>query len=341
MDFSTNAHPMGANPWVTERIRRADRSRYPDLQYTALREELAGLHAVSPRRIVVGASASELIWRITRAWSGHERAAVITDERTFGEYLRAALHIGVPVVSPEGSRACSPLVWHCNPDNPTGASADERVAATLEWLRGRQAPRGMIAADLAYWPFRHLLGDRTELVTRATWANRVVQLWSPNKLHGLTGVRGAYLVLPASTAEIDGRLLASQAPSWVLGADGVALLSAHTRPRARAFVLSTAAKLRRWKHDQDRYLKEAGWQAQESHLHFGLWRPPVPPLAQLAWHAQLRHQGIKVRDASSFGRPGWVRLVSRPIEDVEALIAITDRFCRLRRTSREGRKGLR
>jgi histidinol-phosphate aminotransferase len=334
IDFSTNAHPAGPHPWVAEQVSRADRSRYPDPQYTALREELAGFHRVSRRRIVVGASASELIWRLTQAWSRCDRAVVVTDQRTFGEYRRAAVSSGVPVVSAEGSRTRAPLVWHCNPDNPTGEIGDGKIATTLEWLRSRRGPRGMVAADLAYWSFRHLLGDRADLVPRAPWANQVVQLWTPNKLHGLTGVRGAYLVLPESAAHVDGKLLARQAPSWVLGADGVALLSAHTRPQARTFLLRTAAELKRWKRHQDHHLQEAGWQPQQSPLHFGLWRPPVPRVAQLTWHAHLRRKGIKLRDATSFGRPGWVRLVSRPPEDVEALIAFTNRYCRTLRASR-------
>jgi histidinol-phosphate aminotransferase len=334
MDFSSNAHPLGPNPWVNEQIRRADRSRYPDPEYGALREKLARLHGVSARRIVVGASASELIWRITRAWSIRARAAVVTDERTFGEYLLAALRIGVPVVSAEDAEVCVPLVWHCNPDNPTGETADGRIAETLRWLRRRRGPRGIIVADLAYWPFRRLLGDRTGFIVRAAWADSVVQLWTPNKLHGLTGVRGAYLVLPDGARELEAELLTSQAPSWVLGADGVALLSAHARPEARAFLLRTAPKIREWKRNQDRSLREAGWQPLESRLHFGLWRPPVPPTAQLAWHAHLRRKGVKLRDATSFGRSGWVRLVSRSPEDVDALVTLTDRFRRLPRVRR-------
>jgi hypothetical protein len=43
-------------------------------------------------------------------------------------------------------------------------------------------------------------------------------------------------------------------------------------------------------------------------------------------HAQLRQSGIKVREARSFGRPGWVRLVTRAPGQVEELIAITARY---------------
>jgi histidinol-phosphate aminotransferase len=328
IDFSTNAHPLGPNPWVQEEIRRADRSRYPDPEYTALREELARLHGASRGRIVVGASASELIWRVTRAWRARPRAAVVTDARTFGEYSRAAFHAGVPLIRREEARGSLPLVWHCCPDNPTGEITEQKIVETLEWLKGRRGAPGAVVVDFAYWPFRRLLGEPTGFIARRIWIDEVLQLWTPNKLHGLTGVRGAYLVLPRRTHATEAGALMRQAPSWVLGADGVALLSSHTRPESRRFLMRTAMKLRQWKASQDRYLRENGWQAKESPLHFGLWRPPPMRAAPATWHAQLRRKGIKVRDATSFGRPGWVRLVSRSPKDVEALITVTSRLRR-------------
>ena len=63
--------------------------------------------------------------------------------------------------------------------------------------------RGIVAADLAYWPFRRLLGARSSMQLDTPWSNEVVQLWSPNKLHGLTGVRAAYLILPATSPAVE------------------------------------------------------------------------------------------------------------------------------------------
>ena len=40
---------------------------------------------------------------------------------------------------------------------------------------------------------------------------------------------------------------------------------------------------------------------------------------QLALLAMLRQQGIKLRDATSFGLPGWFRLGVRPPESQQAL----------------------
>lgn len=325
VDFSTNAHPMGPNPWIDECIRRADRTHYPDPGYAALREALGEFHRVAPQRIVIGASASELIWRLTRAWAVLRRAAVVTSQRTFGEYLRAARAIGLPVRSDMREATGAHLLWCCNPDNPSGQLRDEEIADAVQSMAASRGSRGVIVADLAYWPFRQLLGAGSALRLDTPWSDDVVQLWSPNKLHGLTGVRGAYLVLPASCRQLSQAGLESLAPSWPLGADGLALLTGHTQREARRFLDDTGPKLREWKAFQDRRLVAAGWKPQVSEMHFGLWQPPVPRAVQPTWHAQLRSSGIKVRDARSFGRPGWVRLVTRAPQQLEELIAITER----------------
>jgi histidinol-phosphate aminotransferase len=327
VDFSTNAHPMGPNPWLDERIRRADRTRYPDPGYAVLREALGQFHGVAPERVVIGASASELIWRLTRAWAAPGRGAAVTSHRTFGEYLRAARAIGLPVRSGTRAAGRALLLWCCHPDNPTGALRDGEIAAAVKRMSGPRGYRGIVAADLAYWPFRHLLGGKPSLQLDAPWSNEVVQLWSPNKLHGLTGVRAAYLILPVTSPRLSRTQLESLAPSWPLGADGVELLAGHTQREAMRFLDETAPTLRAWKTHQDQRLMAAGWKPQVSEMHFGLWQPPVPRTSQRAWHAELRLSGIKVRDAQSFGRPGWVRLVTRAPQQVEELIAITDR-CR-------------
>jgi len=326
VDFSTNAHPMGPNPWIEERIRGADRCRYPDPGYAALRETLGQFHGAVPERVVIGASASELIWRLTRAWRARGRTAAVTSHRTFGEYLRAARAVGLPVSSGTRGPPRALLHWCCHPDNPSGAMRDREIAAGVKRMSAPRGSRGIVAVDLAYWPFKQLLAGKSSVQLDAPWSDDVVQLWSPNKLHGLTGVRAAYLILPAVALRLNRTELESLAPSWPLGADGVELLAGHTQREAMRFLDDTGPALLAWKMLQDRRLLAAGWKPQASEMHFGLWQPPVPRPVQPAWHAELRRSGIKVRDAQSFGRPGWVRLVTRAPEQVEELIAITARF---------------
>jgi histidinol-phosphate aminotransferase len=336
VDFSTNAHPLGPNPFVRAAVEAGDRTRYPDPSYRALRAALGSLHGVSPDRIVVGASASELIWRLTQAWKLCGGRPVVTDDRTFGEYRRAALALGLELVAPRSRPPPSAaLRWVCDPDNPSGESGDAAVRQALE-------SGDVVVVDLAYHPFRALLRGSAEAPCSigAAWADQVIQLWSPNKLHGLTGVRGAYGVLSAQSRaraaaagsreipRMDSPTLRALAPSWVLGADGVSLLEAHADPRAGDFLGQSVDRLRDWKRELDRALDAAGWERQPSELHYGLYRPPVERTRLVDWLDHLRSHGIKVRDATSFGRAGWVRLRALPPVQVERLIEITARYVR-------------
>ncbi|HEX3846896.1 MAG TPA: aminotransferase class I/II-fold pyridoxal phosphate-dependent enzyme [Steroidobacteraceae bacterium] len=322
VDFSTNAHPLGPNPFVRAAIEAADRTRYPDPAYTAQRAALGSFHRASLDRIIVGASASELIWRLTLAWRLGGGVRVETDEHTFGEYRRAALALGLAPGPATGSAQVPALHWICDPNNPDGEPRDETVRRAL-------ACGDPVVVDLAYQPFRALLSGSGEPPGSlgASWAGEVTQLWSPNKLHGLTGVRGAYAILPdRARAPIESSVLRGLAPSWVLGADGVGLLEAHADPRAQDFLRQSVEMLKAWKLELDRALDAAGWQRRPSELHYGLYRPPVPAVRLIAWLDHLRSHGIKVRDAASFGYPAWVRLRALEPAQVERLIGLTARF---------------
>ena len=156
---------------------------------------------------------------------------------------------------------------------------------------------GILVIDRAYEPLR--LAGATSLDT-ATLA-RAWQLWSPNKALGLCGVRGAYAIAPTgredAVAELD-----ALAPSWPLGAHGVAMLAAWCGPEAQQWVAASRATLREWKQRQLALCRGFGWQVQEegSANFFVAAAPGVG--------ATLRSRGLRLRDCASFGLPGHVRL---------------------------------
>jgi histidinol-phosphate aminotransferase len=327
IDFSTNAHPLGPTPWVERAVRQAARHTYPDPAYHLLRESLADFHGVDPGRIVPGASASELIWRLTLGFSRQAgpRAQVRVDAPTFGEYARAARALGLASLPAPMETPAPCLHWLCSPNNPTGENLDAAIEAALAESKRLAAPR-LLAVDLAYRPFAALTAGSPGHpgVLDSPWAERVVQLWSPNKVHGLTGVRGAYLVWPqARHAPFGTEVLGDLAPSWVLGAEGVAMLDAHPHPEAWQSLRERQPLLRSWKAAQAAMLSAAGWQLRPSELHFGLARPPSTLAGAQAplWHAHLRAHGIKLRQADSFGLAGWVRLCVRAPAEVAELLA--------------------
>ena len=89
-DFSTNGNACGPCPAALEALQAADASRYPDPHYLDLRERLAGLHGVEAHRIVIAASASEFIGRVTAAVSQGGGGRVRLPRHGYGDYARAA-----------------------------------------------------------------------------------------------------------------------------------------------------------------------------------------------------------------------------------------------------------
>jgi len=302
-DFSTNAHPAGTCPLVDAALRAADVLRYPDPAYTALRETLARFHGVDAARIVLAGSASEFIFRVSALVARDPSARVWLPAHGYGEYARAAAAWGLPACDTPGHAR---LLWMCDPASPLG-TAFEGLPAWVDGL-DREA---LCMLDLAYEPFR--LQGRLSLQR----LDRVWQLWTPNKALACTGVRAAYAIAPTGH-EATVRQLARLAPSWLLGAQGVALLHEWTTPAVQQWLQASLATLRSWKARQLDLCASLGWPVHPGSVaNFFCARPSTDDLPLALRH--LRERGIKLRDAQSFGLPGWVRMAVLPPASQQAL----------------------
>lgn len=311
-DFSSNANAAGPLPSVLRAVQQADRSRYPDPRYQALREALGGWHGVSPQRIVPAASGSAFIQQITRAaaaWAGVRRVSVPSPG--YGDYADAARASGLErLVYRALADALRPqageLWWVTEPSSPDGTTAG---AALVPWLRMADAARAVVVVDAAYQPLR-LDGAAALAPTLPAW-----QLWSPNKACGLTGVRGAYAIAPPG-AEAVAEALVAESPSWALGAEGVAMLQAFATAPAQAELAEARARLAEWRAELATLLQEAGWavgHAQSVVPFFCAWPPKPVDLAA------LRSAGVQLRDTASMGLPGAFRLSAQPPASLQAL----------------------
>jgi histidinol-phosphate aminotransferase len=128
-------------------------------------------------------------------------------------------------------------------------------------------------------------------------------LWSPNKALGLTGVRAAYAIAPLdSGAQVEA--LEALAPSWPLGAHGVALLEAWCAAPVQQWLADSRAVLREWKARQEALWRDLGWKVHPGSANFFVVQSAVLVAALPA----LRERGIQLRDCTSFGLPGHARL---------------------------------
>lgn len=385
-DFSTNAHPLGPPPLVLDAVLSADRQRYPDPAYTALREHLAQWHGVTPERVLPAAGGSEAIRRLSLAALLDGIRTVCVPQPGFGDYAAAAQALGLTVQGwpdiatllrlMDSAGPC--LVWICDPCNPTGRTLDAADWAALQDAQRRTGSR--LVVDQAYEALR-LVGASA---LPPSWHDQVWRLVCPNKALGLTGVRAAYLLAPRHDTLTP--RVAALAASWVLSAEGEALLKAWADDEVQEELADSHDLLREWVQAQQDRLTSWGFQpmpgsvtnfwmarlpALDAHddldpdldldLDLGTTRrklvssamtgqsqssqpqthpltapqthalqtpgpnplpgmPPepapaplhlsqhVPPASHAALLAALRHHGIKLRDATSFGYPGWVRV---------------------------------
>lgn len=327
-DFSTNSNACGPCPQVLAALQACEPRHYPDPAYTVLRQQLADFHGVEAWRVLLAGSASEFIYRIT-AWvaqqgvaAGRKKgAAVLRTVRVpvhaYGDYVHAARAWGLSVVT-DGTAG---LQWHADPSSPLG-----QVDGGAPLGEGDTPCAALTVLDCAYAPLR-LSGTAPggDAQRHALW-----QLWSPNKALGLTGVRGAYAIAPVH-AEAAVQVLNGLCPSWPVGAHGVAMLQSWVHADVQHWMAQSHITLRTWKARQIGLLEGLGWRCLPSDTNFFCAVPladeaslpnpgsePGPTPLQAALQA-LRSQGIKLRDATSFGLPGHVRVGVQPPVAQDAL----------------------
>ena len=104
--------------------------------------------------------------------------------------------------------------------------------------------------------------------------------------------------------------LQSLAPSWPLGAHGVALLTAWVQPPVQQWLQASLLTLRGWKTTQQALCQALGWHEVPGSLanYFVARVSPIAVPALASALQAVRAQGIKLRDGASFGLPGHVRL---------------------------------
>jgi histidinol-phosphate aminotransferase len=339
-DFSTNSNACGPCLMTQEAVAQADASRYPDASYTVLRGKLAAFHGCEPQRIVIAGSASEFIFRITALAKLQGVSAVFVPPHSFGDYTHAAQAWGLPLAMDIQNAG---LIWHCQPSSPlgqvnsddietssnaihvldlayaplqlSGMSQDCPSAPILSFPRRRESIVALVDSRLRGNDGSH--DGSNDGSFRVVW-----QLYSPNKALGLTGVRAAYAIAPLGMEDMVHQLGGLSA-SWPLGAHGVALLDSWVTPDVQTWLASSLQTLQVWKTRQIELLESLGWICQPSITNFFCATPNLPNLPKGLTLEQvltaLRRQGIKLRDTTSFGLPGQVRVSVQPPAAQDAL----------------------
>ncbi len=326
IDFSASINPLGASPAAVAALLNVDYSRYPDPGATALREAIARSAGVNPEEVLPGNGATELIHLVVRAFVRQgQRPVVFTP--TFGEFERACTLAGAAVhpwhANPRRGfrwnfdnkgdvlrRVTPPLVYLCAPNNPTGVYPSQRDVASLAGaLIG-----GPLMLDESYTGFVDEPWDSVPLMR----GGRVLVLRSMTKDFGLAGLRLGYLLAAPEVLAAVRRLQPEWSVSAAAQAAGIAALAAPEHVAAGREVV------RRARAQLIVALTGMGLTVNPSTANFLLVETGEATDLRL----RLLRRGMAVRDCTSFGLPGHIRIGVRRLEEcerlVEALRAVLD-----------------
>lgn len=312
-DFSTNRNACGPCPAALQALEQAHAAQYPDPQYTALRALLADFHGVQADRIVVAASASEFIHRITMHALREGAPLASLPLHHYGDYAHAARIWRLPRVARDGVAEAGPgLHWACAPSSPLGCAEE----VWPQW-QGDPPPGSWRVVDCAYAPLRLAPEAAVPARVRGVW-----QMWTPNKALGMTGVRAAYAIAPEDVAMPEIDALRALAPSWPVGAHGEAMLTAWVAAPTQQWLAHSLDLLRGWKVRQLDLVRRLGWQVlpgAQANYFVARWPEPLQGAAMADLLDRLRARGVKLRDCASFGLSGCVRMGVLPPASQDAL----------------------
>jgi histidinol-phosphate aminotransferase len=328
IDFSSNQSPLGAAPGVSAAVAGAVVDAYPDPHATELTNRLAERHGVYPAQVVCGNGSTELIRLVAQlalapgdvalslapSFGECEVATQLADARL--EEVRlvhagegAGFFCDEPALRAALTHLRPRLCWLCSPNNPTGAALPAALIAALV----ADFPATLFVLDEAYCDLLPETQWQADLLATGNF----VVLHSMTKYWGLAGLRLGYaLAAPAEAAALH-----AAAPPWSVNAcaqaAGVAAL-ADLEHHRRAVALLT--------DERDRLvadLRARGWTTEPTTAGFFLIRVGHAPAARRT----LLAQGCLVRDCTSFGLSGHVRVSPRHPQQnallLEAFAALT------------------
>jgi len=213
LNVNENTHPIPEDVArdIVESVARAvlDVNRYPDREFTTLRDSLAGYlgHGLTRDNVWAANGSNEVIQQLLQAFGGpgrsvlgfpptysmHSIIATGTGSRWVEGRRDEAFRISPETAVAEIERTSPDIVFFCGPNNPTGTPLElETIAAAYE------ATDGIVFVDEAYAEFMPA-GQPTAL-TLLPGRERLVVSRTMSKAFAFAGARVGYLAAhPAVT----------------------------------------------------------------------------------------------------------------------------------------------
>ena len=293
-------------------------NRYPDREFTTLRESLAAYlgHGIAPEQVWAANGSNEIIQQLLQAFGGPGRSVLgfpptysmhsIIASGTGTRWLTAerdeAYTLGAETVVAAIEREQPDLVFLCAPNNPTGTPvAIETIEAAYE------ATRGILFVDEAYAEF--MPAGTPSALTLLEGRERLVVSRTMSKAFAFAGARLGYLA--ADPAVVDALRLVRLPYHLSALTQAAAVAALAHAPEMLAMVDDIAAQ-------RDRLLAELpvlGYRAFDSQGNFVLFDGLTDPAATFR---ALLERDILIRDV---GLPGALRVTAGTEAETSAFLA--------------------
>jgi histidinol-phosphate/aromatic aminotransferase/cobyric acid decarboxylase-like protein len=305
---------------VVEAARSVAIEAYPDSRARRLQEALAGLNGLNSAQIAVVNGTSQALWLIALAYL-REGDEVLTFQPTYGDYETVSNMMGATATEVRAREEQSFLppikeavkllreryfriVWLCNPNNPTSTYLSRRaLEPLLETCRERET---LLVLDEAYASFSMDRFATEELIN----GYPLLLMRSMTKDFNLNALRLGYIVAPTEIATVIDRVQ----PPWSVNtpAEEAGLMAIKELDYYRQSWRKTAELT----EELGSRIEDIGFKRYPVGCNFQLFQGPL----QLDLAPKLWERGMKIRDCTSFGLPGFYRIGTRNAEDNDRLV---------------------
>ena len=317
LDFSASLNPFGPPPGIKKAMGKAGITTYPDSRAGELRRLLADKLGVGEENVLVGSGSVELIRLAALAYFGRGDSVLII-EPTFGEYEVACQVSGASIIKQRRAPKSFQLdieetiklihqhrpkgIFIDNPNNPTGQYLSQ---ADFERLldAGRNS---LLVLDEAYITFVDNVWSSLDMIK----GNALLILRSMTKDYALAGLRLGYGVAGKEIISTMRRIC----PPWNVNA--VAQQAGVIAVAAEGYLRRCQIKLRQAKGYLVAELSRLGLPSVPSAANFLLVEVGSAP----RFRRGLLQRRVLVRDCTSFGLPGYVRISPRTMPECRRLV---------------------